>query len=344
MNRLIQITPLLALLLAPLPLQAEGRTPQGPRATPLSIGRQVYKQHRSSHGKGFRPGINTLVKGRLCIKFPRLMGREVKLSKRKMERNPDPTFKRSHPMFQRLVKEGWYGKTRKIGRLQRLANSLRTTRKLDANTPLKDVEFLAFDLEATNGRAGKFDRGKGKFLSGYDEVTQFGYTIYRNGKKVGSGSIPIKPDVEIHPKVQQLTKLTPAKLANAPRFESAAKQILKLMKGRVLIGQSAVAKDWSWLKSNYARIGVDMPGPRRLIMDTHLLSFNHFDKGAGLAALTQHFRVKQRNHHDAKYDAMATGDVFFAMMRKAGIKTLGQAMAAQEQGYHKMKNPPTPQQ
>ncbi len=45
------------------------------------------------------------------------------------------------------------------------------------------------------------------------------------------------------------------------------------------------------------------------------------------------------NHHDAKFDAQAVGDLFFAMAKKEGITTLGQAMAYEEQGNRVMRTP-----
>ena len=339
-TRTLLAASLVASLLTSATSLAEDRVPAGRgKAGALGLGREVLRQHRALHGGGFRPGLRTLVRGNICAAKPALLQRQVKLSKRKLERNPDPTFRRQHPMFRRLVKEGWYARGGRIQELQQQANALRGTRTISAGKPLSQVEFLAFDLEATNGRSGKYQRSQGRFLSGYDEVTQFGYTIYRGGKKVGSGSIPIRPDVEIHPKVQQLTGLTPARLAGAGRFEDVAGKILELMKGRVLIGQSAVQKDWSWLVSNYARIGVDLPGPKKMILDTHFLSFNHFPRGAGLKQLTQHYRVRQTNHHDARFDAEATGDVFFSMMRQQLVKTLGQAFVLQQQGTTIMHQP-----
>lgn len=338
-NLLLPLATLLAVA-ASAPAQARDRAPGGAdQARTLGLGREVLRQHRPARPGKLGPGLRTLVKGRICVTRPELLQRQVKLSKRKLEQNPDPTFRRQHPMFRRLVKQGWYSKGDKIKHLQALANSLRATRKLSPQKPLSQVEFLAFDLEATNGRSGKYHRAQGRFLSGYDEVTQFGYVIYRGSKKVKSGSIPIRPDVDIHPKVQQLTGLTPAGLAGAKRFEHVAGQILELMKGRVLIGQSAVKKDWSWLVSNFARIGVDLPGPKKMIMDTYFMSFNHVPAGAGLRDLTRRFGVRQTNHHDAKYDAEATGGVFFEMMRRQGINTLGKAYEHQQQGEAIMHQP-----
>jgi DNA polymerase III epsilon subunit-like protein len=303
---------------------------------------QLWRQARQQPGAqlGTRLGTRAMVKGRTYSEFPALLKRQARpMTKKQRHENADATFRGTHPMFKRLVSSGWYRQPGKIAELQRMANNLRQTRTLSGGKQLSQVEYLAFDLEATNGSAGRFHKGRQRVLAGWDEVAQFGYTIYRGGQKVRSGTIDIKPDVQISNWVQDNCKLTPKTLANAPRFEAAAKQILGLMQGRVLIGQSAVKKDWSWLQSNFARLGVNLPGPKKLILDTHYLSFNHFPQGAGLKNLSQHFRVNQTNHHNARYDAEATGDVFFSMMRKSGTSTLGQAFARQQQGYDRMKNP-----
>jgi len=302
---------------------------------------QLWHQARLAEG-GARsgPGVLAQVKGQTYTEFPRLLSRQVTLTKKQLQESADPTFRGTHPMFKRLVAEGWYRKSGSIAELQGLANGLRQNRGISGTNPLSQVEFLAFDLEATNGSTGGFDKQRQRVLAGWDEVAQFGYTIYRGGQKLRSGTIAIKPDVALSSWVQNNTGLTPTTLASAPRFEQAARQILQLMQGRVLIGQSAVKMDWSWLQSNYARLGVDLPGPDRLILDTHYLSFNHFPQGGGLKGMSAHFGVNQSNHHNARYDAEATGDIFFAMMRKpGGATTLGQAFTLQQQGYDRMKNP-----
>lgn len=319
--------------------------PSPVRSTTASPARrmlQLWRQARTQPGArlGTQLGTRAMVKGRTYSEFPALLGRQARpLTKKQRLENTDATFRGTHPMFKRLVSSGWYRQPGKIAELQHMADNLRQTRTLSGNKQLSQVEYLAFDLEATNGAAGRFHPGRQRVLAGWDEVAQFGYTVYRGGQKVRSGTIDIKPDVQISSWVQQNCKLSKQSLANAPRFETAAKQILQLMQGRVLIGQSAVKKDWSWLQSNFARLGVNLPGPDKLILDTHYLSFNHFPQGAGLKNLSQHFRVNQTNHHNARYDAEATGDVFFAMMRKTGTSTLGQAFARQQRGYERMKDP-----
>ncbi len=315
-----------------------------PRA---SIGRSAGKlavklyQTFQKPGTGrIKPGVLARVKGNLYQKFSILGDRTVTFSKRLKNENTDPTFKGTHPMFKRLVTQGWYSKALEIDGLQHQANTLRKTRQIDPSTPLKEVEFLALDLEMTSSnRYGRYRPTNKRFFSGSNELTQFGYTVYRGGKAVESGSMYIRPDGHIDPKVQKFNKITPERLAHEPRLEQVAGRLLSLMKGRVLIGQGIQRRDWVWLKSNVARLGVDLPGPRRLMLDTHLMSFNTSSKGMGLKGLSLKYGTSLTNHHDAKFDAQAVGDLFFAMAKKEGITTLGQAMAYEEQGNRVMRTP-----
>ncbi len=282
-------------------------------------------------------------RGALYQNQPRLLERNVKLTKRERRENTDPTFRGTHPMFKRLVKAGWYGQDQKISALQKAANALTNNRRISRKKALGEVEILSFDLEATNGNSGKYDKKSKRFLNGWDEVMQFGYTVHKGGKIIESGSIPIRPDTIIPSPVQRLTRLDATKLSTAPRFEQVAGTILKVMKGRVLLGQSAIKKDWSWLQSNFARLGVQLPSPRGMILDTYLLSFNQFRDGAGVKRMSEHFKVRpQGKLHDAKTDAQVTGHVFEAMMREHGAKTLGDAFKLQRKGYELQHSPRTP--
>jgi DNA polymerase III epsilon subunit-like protein len=337
---------LLALLLLSSLGPASVRAEQGPaaggggasRAAAIAEARALVARLRAPGQGALKPGQLARVRGLLVGSRPDLFGKPAAVDAPR-EESRDATYRTRHPMFQRLVAKGWFRREEKIASLQRLADGLRATRALPPTTPLAQAEFLVFDLEASGGSAGHFDRKRGKLLFGWDEVTQFGYTIYRGGRKVESGSIDIRPDVAIAPVVQRITGLDAAKLAGAARFEDVAERILRLMQGRVLVGQGSLRNDWSWLQSSFARLGVDIPGPRQLMLDTHVLSFHSFPQGAGLKDLVKHYGVESGRLHSAGYDAAATGAVIHAMLRERGAVTLGDAFRLQAQAQEIMHRP-----
>lgn len=330
LTRLIALAPLLLSLALTSAAQASPKAAQqGVMRSGLAIWHRLARQPKAVRG----PGLRALWRGQVYQQHPKLLQRPVQLTKKQHVDNTDATFNGTHPMFQRLVKSGWYGNEAQIGKLQGLARGLTSNRQIPLSTPLDQVELLSFDLEATSGRSGKVDK-QGRFRSGPDEITQFGYTVHKGGKIIDRGSILIRPDSPIPSAITQLTGLDAKKLAKAPRFEQVAGQLLKLMQGRILVGQSAIKKDWSWLQSNFARLGVDLPRPRRMILDTYLLSYNRFPQGSGVAKMSEHYGVKASGHlHDAMTDAELTGKILYKQLAEGGARTLGDAFRLQHQGW-----------
>ncbi len=282
------------------------------------------------------PGKLASVKAKFYKQYPEFLKHRPEKFSVHADAVKDPTYSGRHPMFQRLQNEGWFSPANqgRIQNLQNLADQLSKNRP-NPRTSLSKVEFLAFDFEATNLGTGHFDHRTRRFYSGWDQITQIGYAVFRGGQVVEKGSININPDVAIDPFVQQKIGLTKEMLTGSPRFEHAAEKLLKLMQGRVLIGQSAMQSDWSWMRSNLARMGVDLPNPNGLILDTYYLSFNFFPKrGAGLKTLSQHFNVNLGHHHDASCDALATGNVCMKMFQspRRPLQTLSEAFALQARG------------
>ncbi len=331
---------LLVAFLLLLPAVAGRAEPVAERRAAIAEARALVARLRAGGRGPLKPGQLVQVRALLSGAHPELFKPAAAPAGNPPD-SRDASYRGAHPMFQRLARAGFY-RSAKVGELQRLADSLRTTRALAPSTPLGQVELLAFDLEASGGSKGRFDAKKGKLHLGWDELTQFGYTIYRGGVAVRSGTIDIRPDVAIAPVVQRITGLSPQKLANAARFEEVAAQILGLMQGRVLVGQGAIKNDWGWLQSNFARLGVDLPGPRGLILDTHVLSYHSFPQGTGLKKLVAHYGLERGKNHNAGYDAEAAGAVLHSMLRERGAVTLGDAFRLQAQAQELMHKPQQP--
>jgi DNA polymerase III epsilon subunit-like protein len=295
----------------------------------------VVRQVRPEHARRLSAGQKARVKGLLYKRFPALYEENVRLSKKKFGANRDATFAGQHPAFVRLSESGWYEKADKIDSLRSLSLALKENRRAQRfSTPLSDVEYLSFDIEATSGRAGKWDKKKKRYLFGRDEIFQFGYVVYKGGKVIEKGNIDINSDVNIPKPIRTLTRANMAKVRKSPRFEQVADKILGLMQGRVLVGQSAKGNDWGWLRSNLARLGVDLPRSKGLILDTHTLSYNAFADGAGVETMAEAFGIKPEGRlHNALTDADVTMQILERLLADGNAKTLGDAFALQNRGY-----------
>jgi|GEM_PF-4588822 DNA polymerase III epsilon subunit-like protein len=297
---------------------------------------QLWRTIRARTGK-VRPANKLQLKGFLEGNLPHLQAPEpVSFSKNLLKKGlVDASYQRTHPMYQRLAASNWYANEPQIARLQRLANQLRANRKLPRSTPIAEVEFLSFDLEATGGRKGSFDKKKRQFRAGQDEIIQFGYTVVRDGRVIEQGTMDVNPSLFVPGPILRLTGLTMERLRAAKPLEAHAERILELMQGRVLVGHDAIKNDWAWMQSNFARLGVHLPGPTGLIADTRLMSFTVDPKGLGLRPMVERFGItvdSAGRFHDAGVDALATAKVMGEVARNNGVQTLGQLMQLNETG------------
>lgn len=147
-----------------------------------------------------------------------------------------------------------------------------------------------------------------------------------------AAKIALRPDVEMTQGALDATKLTRAEIEAGKPFEQAARQILELMQGRLLVGHNAKAMDWAWLRSSMARIGVELPGPDGLVLDSMLIAADKPAKRYNLATLAAKHGVTNPHAHDAEADAVTTAKVFLAETQSQGLVTVGDAWTAQARG------------
>jgi DNA polymerase III alpha subunit (gram-positive type) len=286
-----------------------------------------------AHGDALAiPGRKVRMQGQKHILNPKTFRRRTPM---RMANDPDApldaTFNSSHPSYQRLVQSQWYTKTAAIDGLRRLSARLRQNRRVDRSTKVKKGEYLVFDLETTGLSMGGHIRGKG-FEAGWDDISEFGYAIVKDGKIVKTGSIKISPDATPEQGALDAMKKTVEQVKKGIPFEQAAKEILELMQGRVLVGHNAKQADWAWLRSSMARLGVDMPGPQGLILDTMLIAANTPAKSYKLAKLAEKHDVVNEQAHTAIHDAVTTAKVFLKEIEAQGLETIGAVMDAQKKG------------
>lgn len=106
-------------------------------------------------------------------------------------------------------------------------------------------EHLIFiDLETTGANALR------------DRITEVGFCEVYNGELVRKWSSLVNPETQISPFIEQLTGITPAMVADAPRFPEIAAELHKQLSGKVLVAHNA-RFDYGFLKSEFRRIGID---------------------------------------------------------------------------------------
>jgi DNA polymerase-3 subunit epsilon len=189
-----------------------------------------------------------------------------------------------------------------------------------AATPLKELDFVVFDTEATGLRP-----------STGDEMVQLA------GVKISNGSIRygdqfnqmVRPSQPIPPASTLIHGITDAMVQDAPSPKQVDRDFREFNMGTILVAHCA-AFDMAMLgwRPGSDKVNFDQP-----VLDTMLLAFvlepTHFD--LSLDTLAEKYNVQIHGRHTAIGDATATAEIFLRLiepLQDAGIATLGDALAA----------------
>jgi DNA polymerase III epsilon subunit family exonuclease len=174
----------------------------------------------------------------------------------------------------------------------------------------KTLRVVAFDTETTG--LSPFDG---------DRIIEFGavvLTVGADGKVVDAEAHDwlFNPGIPIPPKVVQLTGISDDDVADAPEFESKAKEIRALLKSGICVAHN-YAFDRGMLVAELDRCGLSFPDPFAEI-DTLALSQLKFPDARShkLGDLCRTLDVELRQAHRATDDAEACGRAFIEIARR----------------------------
>jgi len=103
---------------------------------------------------------------------------------------------------------------------------------------------LAFvDIETTGGNPDR------------DRITEIGIITHHEGESHQWEQL-MNPGVGIPQNIQQLTGITPAMVADKPRFENLSSEILLELKDKIFIAHNA-RFDYGFIKASFERMGID---------------------------------------------------------------------------------------
>ena len=150
--------------------------------------------------------------------------------------------------------------------------------------------WLFLDVETTGSTATR------------DRVTEVAWVLL-DGETgaVTRESYLLNPDARIPPFIQQLTGITNEMVADAPRFEKVAPQLIQAMTGAVFVAHNA-RFDYGFIKNEFKRMGKTVRAP---VLCSVKLSRAFFPEEArhNLDALTARHGLKAAGRHRALADA-----------------------------------------
>ncbi|WP_433497120.1 DEDD exonuclease domain-containing protein [Sphaerimonospora sp. CA-214678] len=198
----------------------------------------------------------------------------------------------------------------------------------DLGTPLREVTFVAFDLETTGGSAAEH------------AVTEIGAVKVRGGEVLGEFATLVDPGGPIPPFISVLTGITDAMVVAAPKFTEVLPSFLEFIAGTTLVAHNAPF-DMSFIRAACAAGG--HPPPANPVVDTVDLARRVLTRdetpNCKLATLARFFRSPSEPCHRALADARATVDVLHGLIARVG--SLGVQTLEELRSYSRT---PTPEQ
>jgi DNA polymerase-3 subunit epsilon len=202
------------------------------------------------------------------------------------------------------------------------------TPELD-HTPLAELTYTVFDTETT-----------GLNPSGGDEIIAIGAVRIVNNRLLRSESYEqwVDPKRPIDPRAQTIHGISNEMLRGQPTLDQVLPRFHDYCDETVLVAHNA-AFDLRFLQMKETQTGICFTQP---VLDTLLLSevLHPNQESHALETIAERFGIKVVARHDALGDALVTAEVFLRMiplLAAQGIRTLGDARAAEEKIYAKVK-------
>ncbi|MFC4768825.1 PolC-type DNA polymerase III [Effusibacillus consociatus] len=177
-----------------------------------------------------------------------------------------------------------------------------------------ETPYIVFDTETTGLNAAE------------NTLIEIAAVKMKGSEIIGEWTTLIDPEVEISPKITELTGITNEMVKGQPKLAEALPKFREFVGDAVLVAHNAEF-DLGFITVCASRIG--MPEWTNAVLDTLPLARKLYpsEKNYRLKTLTNKFGIELVNHHRALDDTVATAKVFQYMLkdiRERGIERLSQ--------------------
>ncbi|MDZ7819985.1 MAG: 3'-5' exonuclease [Aliarcobacter sp.] len=163
-------------------------------------------------------------------------------------------------------------------------------------TPIEEQTFCIVDIETNGGSAKK----------GF-QIIELGAVKYKNGQIIDKFESLVFAK-EIPPYVQEVTKITPKMLENAPRLEKVLKDFKIFLEDDVFVAHD-IKFDYTFISESFEKYNLGKLLNRK-ICSIDLAKRTIESERYGLSSLKELLNIEVDNHHRAYYDALTTAIIF----------------------------------
>ena len=169
------------------------------------------------------------------------------------------------------------------------------------------MKYIAFDLETTG------------FLPGVEQITEIGAVKFENGKPISRFATLVNPQKPIPAEVVKVTGITDDMVKDSPLIEGLLTDFAEFCGDDLIIAHNA-AFDVQFLTADINKY--ESPAPKGIVLDTLAIAKKVIPGLANykLGTLVQHFEIKSTDFHRAEEDASYTGQLFWKLIQKPGLK------------------------
>ena len=176
------------------------------------------------------------------------------------------------------------------------------------NTLIEEQTFCIVDIETNGGSAKK----------GF-QIIELGAVKYENGQLVDKFESLVYAK-EIPPYVQEVTKITPKMLENAPRLENVLKDFKVFLEDDVFIAHD-IKFDYTFISESFEKFNLGKLLNRK-ICSIDLARRTIEAERYGLSFLKELLNIEVEHHHRAYYDALTTAIVFEKSLQNLDLKKI----------------------
>lgn len=161
---------------------------------------------------------------------------------------------------------------------------------------MSNKKYAIIDIETTGGSAAR------------EKITEIAIVLHDGTKVIETFETLINPERSIPLYITQITGISDAMVAKAPKFYEVAKKIVMMTEGAVFVAHN-VRFDYGFVQEEFRRLGYTYT---RQQLCTVKLSRQAFPglRSYALGNLIEHFNIQTTDRHRAMADTLATVEIF----------------------------------
>lgn len=179
--------------------------------------------------------------------------------------------------------------------------------------------FAITDIETTGGQPAG------------NAITEIAVVVTDGFRELDRFHTLLQPDQSVPHYIEQLTGITDAMLADAPRFEDIAEKLFGMYEGAVFVAHN-VGFDYAFVKAAFEAVGLRFNVQRLCTVRIARKVYPGLP-GYSLSKLCSHFGIQNTQAHRALSDTLATVEVFRKCMvddRSVFIETMLKRSATEQ--------------